>query len=416
MEILGGNPMMHARFKRFAGFGSGALVIALGCTVAAAPAAQASVHPSVPIGGVAGPVVGIGTGGSLVGIGTGAPLVGIGTGGSIVGVGAGSGSAGPLVAVGTGGSVVGVGGPLVAVGSGAVPMAPAVPTVTAAPAAPAALTVTTVPAAPVVTTTAPTAPTAPRAGAPSGAAGGSSTGSTTVTLIGGGSGAPVATQPGDRPVPKAAAPLVVTASWPTVYPVKDGYRDEVTFALSGATSAGTPATVTGTATLSSGSDVVKTWDLTSSSQRLTWDGRDGGAVKPGVYRLVATVTDAAGTTATAASRVTASAKRLEPVHTVLRSTAVSGFHRMAAAPRSGLSKGRVTLRVTVVASHVHGTQSIAFVKNGKRLVVPVRNGRHTSRTITIPKSFTSFRIAKSWKGKSVRIGSIQYHYRYRALR
>ncbi|MFC0681825.1 serine hydrolase [Lysobacter korlensis] len=104
--------------------------------------------------------------------------------------------------------------------------------------------------------------------------------------------------------PTAAAQLSLDSSSPDVFPHADGYRDTVTFtaAVAGASAEALP--VRGTLTVTSGSTVVETWSIdTSTEQSFTWDGLSDGAVVAGTYTVTASVTTADGTVLTDSTTV-----------------------------------------------------------------------------------------------------------------
>ena len=231
---------------------------------------------------------------------------------------------------------------------------------------------------------------------------------------------PAVTVPTTSPVSSAVKARLLSLraapSIATVFPVKDGYLDDVVFHLAATTSTGRTVSVEGQAVLKRGSREVARWTIGRSTQDLRWNGLDRGTLVAGSYALVASLTDATGGTHTATTKVTTSPKKLVAATTRLSAFAVSGKHAMAAAPRAGLAKGAVTVRIKTVATKVKGKQSLIFEKAGRRIVVPIKAGTHTSRLITIPKSFTSFTVRHTWKKGQVALKSVQTTYSYQTLR
>jgi hypothetical protein len=112
--------------------------------------------------------------------------------------------------------------------------------------------------------------------------------------------------------------VTVRRSSSTVYPVKDGYRDAVVFTVTPSTVGPKTVRVTGTARLTGAGRTARTWKLHNGSNRLTWNGRVGSAVRPGRYTLTVKAKGPQGASKTARSSVTVSPKRL-----VTRTTTVS---------------------------------------------------------------------------------------------
>jgi hypothetical protein len=108
----------------------------------------------------------------------------------------------------------------------------------------------------------------------------------------------------------AVTKLKVPRSLSTVYPVKDGYRDSVSFNVNGTTSTGKTLKVSGSATLKYGKHTVKSWKLTSSNAKLSWNGKYGSKVKSGKYSLTVSEKGPEGATQKASTSVTVSAKHL----------------------------------------------------------------------------------------------------------
>ena len=170
----------------------------------------------------------------------------------------------------------------------------------------------------------------------------------------------------------------------------------------------------GRAVLTLGSDRVASWPITRTDQTIVWNGLKAGKVVAGRYQLRAIV-DVTGTALTAVESVVVSPQRLQATKHTVTSKAVSGTHAMAAKPRAGLSKGKVTMRITASARGLKGKQYLVFRHGTTKLKVLVRNGKHTSRSITIPKAFSSYTISHTWK-KGVKVRSLRYEYRFKALK
>lgn len=111
----------------------------------------------------------------------------------------------------------------------------------------------------------------------------------------------------------------VSKNYPTVFPAKDGYRDEVKFKVSAKTSGRTK--VHGSATLKSETGVVKTWKITKKTQALTWNGRDRGTIVPGTYTLTVREAGSKGTAKITKTSVKVSAKKLVTQRYATRVTA-----------------------------------------------------------------------------------------------
>ena len=417
---------MHSNWIRTATGVCAAAAIVAGAGIAFAPAANAAssvddptVTPNGLVGGVVGTVGGTvgavtqtvgstvgGTVGVVTGVvapttGTSSPIsvtgggsggVAVGVGGTTVGIGAGGGSVGVGV-TGSGGSGIGVvlGGTPGTTTVGGTVTAPTPPTAPTAPTAP------TVPG----TTDSGTPSGAPSTGTPSGD--GSTSGTPTAS---GGASAPS--------TPIVLTALAVSPSLDTVYPSKDGYRDTVAFRLAGTVSDGQQHAANGLATLTFGSSTVATWPVRATNDVITWNGLKGGKVVPGRYVFTARIGD--GTTNIAGSTtVVVSPKKLAAATHVLTTKSVSGTHKMAAKPLAGLSKGKVTLRISAKAKGVKGKQYLVFSHGKKRIKVLIRNGKHTSKAVTIPRSFTTYTVSHTWK-KGVKITGLKYRYAFKALK
>jgi hypothetical protein len=415
---------MNRQWKRVGIGVCGVTAIVLGGGAVLAPAAQAAT-PSVPsvhttgvldtvtdvVSGVVGGVastststsptalpVAVGTGastspsGAPVPIGTGSAPIAIGVGDTTIGVGAGEGAVGVGVTTGAGdGLGVGVGAGDGSVGAGA-------------------------------TTGAGNGLGAVAGGSDSGATGDGTISGTATPPLSGSGGSGTSTPPGapaggtGSPTrPNLLTALAVKVPFRTIYPKKDGYRDSVSFHLRGTASDGRQHDTRGTAVLTLHSRSVATWPITRTDQTVVWNGLNRGRVVSGRYRLDVRITDASGAVLTSAESIIVSAKKLVAATKSVASRSISGTHAMTAKPRAGLDKGRVTMRVTTSVRGLKGKQYLVFRHAGKKIKVQIRNGKHTSKVITIPRSFSEYTISHTWK-KGVKVRSLQYKYRYKALK
>ncbi|WP_375388168.1 hypothetical protein [uncultured Amnibacterium sp.] len=90
--------------------------------------------------------------------------------------------------------------------------------------------------------------------------------------------------------PTGVGSITLTRSSDTLQPVKDGFLDTETLTVGGAASAGSPAKVSGTLTISLGKQVVAQWAVPDGSPRaVSWDGRTLGAIVPGSYTATLTL-------------------------------------------------------------------------------------------------------------------------------
>lgn len=218
------------------------------------------------------------------------------------------------------------------------------------------------------------------------------------------------------PVTPAVSALRITSSVETVYPAKDGYRDTVVLHVTGTTASGTAQPVAGVVVVKRGATEVKRWTIGSSTADLTWNGRSGGKVVAGAYTVTGVAVDATGTAVAAMDGLTVSAKKLVTATHRLSSKAVTGTHVMAAKPKAGLKTGKVLLRLTTSASGVVGKQYLVFSHKGKHLKVLIKNGTHTTKAVSVPKSFTSYTLSHTWKANTVSLKSVVYKYTYKKLK
>lgn len=129
--------------------------------------------------------------------------------------------------------------------------------------------------------------------------------------------------------------LTVQRSLSTVYPVQDGYRDSVVLTVTPVVAGPASAKVTGTATLSRAGRTAKRWTLQSGTNRLTWNGRVGGAVQAGRYTLTVMAKGPQGAARTVRTSVVVSAKRLVTRTTVVTKQASSALSRYQAYDAAG---------------------------------------------------------------------------------
>lgn len=271
----------------------------------------------------------------------------------------------------------------------------------------------TVPAVPVVPSAKPTAPelapsatsttpvvTEPVAAAPTPAP----TSSTTTT------------NPSGTAATKLAA-VTVSRTSTTVYPAAAGYsRSKVVFSVKGLTAAKGAVRITGKAVLRKGTKVVKTWRISSSTAKLSWNGKVGKKVKAGVYVLTVTAKGADGVTKVTRSKVRVSAKHLvtrtatvESVENVSSTTAT-----MPAKVVKAMKLGRVTVRVRTVAT-VTGSAKLVFSADGTKRSIPLLNGSHTSKAFVVPDGFESVTVAHRWKKGAATLTSFRAVFRYKIL-
>lgn len=175
-----------------------------------------------------------------------------------------------------------------------------------------------------------------------------------------------AVQPLDSRVTKVA----VSRSLSTVYPVKDGYRDSVVFTVTPTLSAGpASAKVTGTATLTRAGHTAKAWKLHSGVDRLVWNGKDRGAVRPGRYVLTVRAKGAQGAARTVRSSVTVSPKRLVARTTTVVKEASSALQRFRGYDGNANDCGYVGAFVLCTVTTAQGGAPYAAIVGGE-LAVP----------------------------------------------
>ena len=212
------------------------------------------------------------------------------------------------------------------------------------------------------------------------------------------------------------ADVTVRSSTDSVYPVRDGYLDDVRFEVRALGAAGQLVPVEGTAILSKGSAVASTWTLDTATTVLTWDGRVGGKIRRGVYTLLVTLYSADGSTRTTVNRIRVLTKhvvrRAVVVHSVVR-----GNDTQAAMPAQVLkayAKGTVTVRVRTVAK-VQGRASLVYSNDGVARSIALRDGVHTTKPLIVPKGFEHVTITHRWAKGAAKLKSANAIWTYYTL-
>jgi hypothetical protein len=96
-----------------------------------------------------------------------------------------------------------------------------------------------------------------------------------------------------------------------VYPSKDGYLDTASISISSALTTGKRGKVSGEIVILSGSKVVKSFPISmSGSKSAKWDGKVGGQLVPGYYKIVAKVKGPEGGTIRKEKSIKVSSKKL----------------------------------------------------------------------------------------------------------
>jgi hypothetical protein len=202
-----------------------------------------------------------------------------------------------------------------------------------------------------------------------------------------------------------------------VYPVHDGYRDTVRFAVHARDSGGRRVPVTGTAVLARAGATVRTWRLSRSTALLTWDGRVHGRVRTGVYTLHVAVRSADGSRATAVSRVRVVGKRLRHRRVVVRQD-VGSRSTTAALPKrvaAAFAVGAVTVRVRTDAS-VTGPAALTFSDDGVTRSIRLRDGVHVTEPVPLVTGFERVAIGHHWAKGTVELRSVEAIWSYCELR
>ncbi len=111
--------------------------------------------------------------------------------------------------------------------------------------------------------------------------------------------------------PTGVGALRLSASADTVQPVADGLLDSVVLTTSGEAVAASPATVSGTLTISNRFGVLKSWKVADGTPRtFTWDGRITGRIVPGAYTATLTLHGPEGVDRVRTQRLTVSKDHL----------------------------------------------------------------------------------------------------------
>ncbi|RIX26542.1 hypothetical protein [Amnibacterium setariae] len=217
--------------------------------------------------------------------------------------------------------------------------------------------------------------------------------------------------------------LSVRRSLPTVYPVRDGYRDAVVFTVRPTVAGPRSARVTGTARLARAGRTAKSWTLHAGDNRLTWNGRTSRGVQPGRYTLTVAARGPQGAARTVRSSVVVSPKRLVTrTATTTRTAAavltrwqsydgtgdagqcgsliddvlcrtgtavdgapyaavVGGSVSVPKAVRAATALGRPELRVAVQASRLDGRATLAYGVGSGHTTRTAARGTTTGKTI-----------------------------------
>ncbi|GAA5036915.1 hypothetical protein ACFQRL_13765 [Microbacterium fluvii] len=97
----------------------------------------------------------------------------------------------------------------------------------------------------------------------------------------------------------------LAASAATLYPTKDGYRDSAKLSVSSTTTTGGSIPTTGGVTITRGGKTVASWKLSSSKAwSATWNGKVGGKVVAGTYKVTVSIKGPEGKTQSASKTIT----------------------------------------------------------------------------------------------------------------
>lgn len=218
------------------------------------------------------------------------------------------------------------------------------------------------------------------------------------------------------PTKTKLASLSVLRSSNTVYPVKDGYRDSVRFAVRAMNLAGTFVPVVGSAVLTKAGKDVETWHIDGSTQVITWDGRVGDTVRTGLYTLQVSAWSSDGSTLVEQTKVRVLSKHLEKRAMVVRSNV--GAKSVAADLPHRLLKayaaGEVTCRIVTVAS-VRGPAELVFSSPGVTRSVALKNGSHTTKALPVPQGFSHVTISHDWAKGDAHLKSLKVIWTYYTL-
>lgn len=116
----------------------------------------------------------------------------------------------------------------------------------------------------------------------------------------------------------------------TVYPVKDGYVDSVKLSVSASTSTGKAVKSNGSVKVTRAGKTVKSWKLKSSkSWSASWNGKVGGKILPGTYKVVVSLKGPQGVAKTSSVKVKVSPLKLVTKTSSKTIKATSAFTRYA---------------------------------------------------------------------------------------
>lgn len=251
--------------------------------------------------------------------------------------------------------------------------------------------------------------------------------------------------------------LTVQRSLSTVYPVKDGYRDSVVLTVRPTVAGPASAKVTGSAKLTRAGRTAKRWSLRSGVNRLTWNGRVGGAVKPGRYTLTVTAKGPQGAARTVRTAVVVSAKRLVTrtavvaqqaskaltgykaydaaaagvcgqvgAYVVCRSEVaaegnpyaiiVGGTVKVPAAVRSASGLGTPELRISMRATKLDGSGIWAYGTTGGHTTRGLALGTSTGKAVRLTGNPSTVSLYAALDDSSaLTVDRFTFTYRYRAL-
>ncbi|RIX30203.1 hypothetical protein [Amnibacterium setariae] len=218
----------------------------------------------------------------------------------------------------------------------------------------------------------------------------------------------------------AAAPVAdldVVRSSPAVYPVRDGFRDDVRFAVHALDADGHLVPVTGTAALTRAGRTVRTWTLTGATSVLTWDGRSHGRIRAGVYTLHVSAWSADGSRETAVSRIRVVGKQLRHRQMMVRQNVGSGSTTAALPKRvaAAFAVGPVSVQVRTDAS-VSGPAALTFSNDGVTRSIRLRDGVHTTKRFALFKGFEKVAIGHRWAKGAAKLRSVKAVWSYSELR
>lgn len=216
------------------------------------------------------------------------------------------------------------------------------------------------------------------------------------------------TAPTDSTPARTLVRVEVTRSVSTVYPRKDGFTDTVRFGVRPIAADGSPIGVRGTAVLTKGSKVVKTWTVAPSTATVTWNGRMANKVVPGAYTLTVTGGSADGVVHTGKTSVTVSGKRLVTKTVTTKSLTVP------AEVRAGIKLAAARVQVTTTAT-ASSTGRLQLHLGAKKTVISVKNGVHRSASLVVPSNSAGVRFTKQWKAGQVQLKALSVRWTYKKL-